>query len=151
MNRALRLAALLLTVAVVAAAACFLTGRFLSHHPAPGTGLGGDAAHQWVHRELILTPEQDQALHPIEQRYATRRDELKAAIREANAELARAIREDRADSPKVSAAVDKIHQAQGELQKVTLEHVFEMRQALSPEQYDKLVNLTATALEADGK
>ena len=151
MNRALRLAALLLTVAVVAAAACFLTGRFLSHHPAPGTGQGADSAHQWVHRELQLTAEQDQALHAIEQRYATRRDELKTAIRQANAELARAIREDRADSPKVSAAVDKIHQAQGELQKVTLEHVFEMRQALSPAQYDKLLNLTATALEADGK
>lgn len=113
MNRALRLAGLLLTVAVVAAAACFLTGRFLSHHPAPGTGQGADAAHQWVHRELKLTAEQDQALHAIEQRYAARRDELKTAIRQANAELARAIRKDRADSPKVSAAVDKIHQAQG--------------------------------------
>ena len=151
MNRVLRLAALLLTVAVVAAAACFLTGRWMSHRPAPGTGQGADSAHQWVHRELKLTFEQDQSLHPIEQRYAARRDGLKAAIRQANAELARAIREDRADSPKVSAAVDKIHQAQGELQKVTLEHVFEMRQALSPAQYDKLLNLTATALEADGK
>ena len=151
MNRALRLAGLLLTVAVVAATACFLTGRFLLHHPAPGTGQGADAAHQWVHRELQLTFEQDQTLHAIEQRYAARRDELKTAIRQANAELARAIREDRADSPKVSAAVDKIHQAQGELQKITLEHVFEMRQALSPAQYDKLLNLTATALEADGK
>ena len=151
MNGALRIAALLLTVAVVAATACFLTGRFVSHHPAPGTGQGADSAHQWVHRELQLTAEQDQALHAIEQRYATRRDELKTAIHQANAELARAIREDRADSPKVSAAVDKIHQAQGELQKVTLEHVFEMRQALSPAQYEKLLNLTATALEADGK
>ena len=152
MIRVLRLLALLLTVVVVAATACFLTGRFLSRHQASGGGhADAGGAHQWVHRELHLTPEQDAALHPIEEKYATRRGELTTAIRQANAELARAIREDRADSPKVAAAVDKIHQAQGELQKVTLEHVFEMRQALTPEQYDKLLNLTAGALEADGK
>ena len=151
MNRALRLTALLVAVAVVASVSCFMTGRWVSHQHPPGTGNGADAAHQWVHRELNLTREQDQALHAIEQRYAARREELKAAIHQANAELARAVREGRAASPKVSAAVDKIHRAQGELQKVTLEHVFEMRQALSPEQYDKLLNLTASALEADGK
>ena len=87
MKRALRLAALLLTVVVVAAAACFLTGRLLSHRPAPGTGQGADTAHQWVHRELKLTSEQDQSLHPIEQRYAARRDELKAATPQNHAGL----------------------------------------------------------------
>ncbi len=151
MNRALRLAVLLLTVAAVAAGSCLLTGRWMSRGPMSGAVQGADAAHQWVHRELHLTPAQDESLHPSERRYAERRDGLKAAIRQASADLARAIREDRADSPKVSAAVDRIHQAQGELQKVTLEHVFEMRRTLSPAQYDQLLNLTATALEADGK
>ena len=152
MSRALRFCALLLVVAFVAATACYLTCRFVSGNQARGEkGSGSGSAHQWIHRELKLTASQDSTLHPIEQRYAVSRTELAASIRAANAELARAIREDRADSPKVAAAVDKIHRAQGELQKVTLDHVFEMRQALNPEQYDKLLDLTATALETDGK
>ena len=152
MNRILRICAFLLVVAVVAAAACYLTCRFMSGGQIRGEkGSGAGSAHQWIHHELKLTSAQDSTLHPIEQKYASRRAELAASIRAANAELARAIREDRADSPKVAAAVDKIHRAQGELQKVTLDHVFEMRQALTPEQYDKLLDLTATALETDGK
>ena len=146
-----RFALLLLTVAVVAAGSCLLTGRWVASRHAASSAPGAAAAHQWIHRELGITPEQEQALQPIEAKYAARRDELMAAIHQANAELARAIREDRADSPNVSAAVDKIHHAQGELQKVTLQHVFEMRSALSPAQYDNLLNQTATALEADGR
>lgn len=151
MNPVLRFCALLLVVAIVAATACYLTCRFVMRSQMRGEGTAAGSAHQWIHRELKLTASQDSTLHPIEQKYASRRAELAASIRAANAELARAIREDRADSPQVAAAVDKIHRAQGELQKVTLDHVFEMRQALTPEQYDKLLDLTATALETDGK
>jgi hypothetical protein len=46
----------------------------------------------------------------------------------------------------VKAAVQKIHHAQGELQQAVLDHVFDMRPVLTQEQYDRLIQLTATAL-----
>jgi Spy/CpxP family protein refolding chaperone len=67
-------------------------------------------------------------------------------IRSANKELAEAIKQDQAASPRVSAAVEKIHHAQGKLQEATLEHVLEMKEVLTPEQYQKLLNLTADEL-----
>jgi Spy/CpxP family protein refolding chaperone len=67
-------------------------------------------------------------------------------IASANKELAEAIKQDQADSPRVSAAVETIHHAQGELQEATLEHVFEMKGVLTPEQYKRLLNLTADEL-----
>ena len=47
---------------------------------------------------------------------------------------------------RVSTAVERIHDAQGELQEATIEHVFEMKGVLTPEQYQKLLNLTADEL-----
>ena len=61
-------------------------------------------------------------------------------------ELAQAILQDKDNSPRVTVAIEKIQQAQGALQKATLQHVFEMKEALTPEQYQKLLNLTANAL-----
>ena len=46
----------------------------------------------------------------------------------------------------MAAAIRSIHAAQAELQQATIDHVFEMRTALRPDQYDKLLNLTANAL-----
>ena len=60
--------------------------------------------------------------------------------------LAHAILTDKAISPRFKAAVEKIHEAQGQLQNATLAHVFEMKAVLNEQQYDKLLNLTANAL-----
>ncbi|MEO8353541.1 MAG: hypothetical protein ABI680_17570, partial [Chthoniobacteraceae bacterium] len=54
--------------------------------------------------------------------------------------------EDRSDSERVKAAVARIHQAQGELQNATLQHIFEMQPVLTPQQYEKLLQSTAEAL-----
>lgn len=107
-----------------------------------------DAAdyHLWVHQELKLTTEQENVLHAVEERFAEKRKHLTEIIRLANMELAEAITKDRVNSPRVEATVEKIHSAQGELQKATMEHVFEMQPHLSAEQYERLLNLTANAL-----
>ncbi len=99
--------------------------------------------------QLHITPEQDKALGPIEQRYAQRRAELTRAIQQANAELANAVLEDKWDSPRVNAAIEKIHAAQGELQMVTMQHVFEMKAVLRPDQFNKLLQRTAEALKRE--
>lgn len=134
---------LLVAVAMVAVCACWLTGHFMAGR-APAQSHA--EAHQWIHSQLQLTKEQEAQLAPIEQRYDEQKRHYAELIRLANMELAQALLKDRADSPRVNEVVAKIHAAQGELQKATLRHVFEMKPVLTPEQYDRLLNLTANAL-----
>jgi Spy/CpxP family protein refolding chaperone len=102
--------------------------------------------HYWIHSQLSLSSKQESELEPIEAKFARRRDELVASIRGANRELAEALLADKSDSERVKGAVQTIHSAQGELQQAVLEHVFDMRPVLTPEQYDRLIQLTAHAL-----
>ncbi|MFT5467770.1 MAG: Spy/CpxP family protein refolding chaperone [Verrucomicrobiales bacterium] len=111
-----------------------------AHHGDPS------AAHVWLHETLGLHGDQIDGLEEIEIRFAKRQGELESAIAAANAKLAVALREDRAYSAQVEAAVDEIHQAQAELQKATVEHLVEMEAVLTPEQYQQLLNLAADAL-----
>ena len=141
MKKPLQLIGMLIIVALVAAAACYLSARVFG--PFHATALSG---HEWIHKRLDLTPDQQKALEPIETKFAERKRNLMSEIRSANKELAEAIKQDQANSPRVSTAVEKIHHAQGKLQEATLEHVFEMKEVLTPEQYQKLLNLTADEL-----
>ena len=142
MKRAARGLILLVLVAGIAGAACWFTARYLNR---VGHAEKGDA-HAWIHTQLGITAGQDQALEPIEQRYAEQRKHYGEMLRIANAELGKAIIEDRSDSERVKAAVARIHQAQGELQNATLQHIFEMKSVLTPQQYEKLLQSTADAL-----
>lgn len=139
MTRWARLVGMFLTVALVAAAACLATLRW-----APGRAPAD--AHQRIHRQLGLSSAEERALEPLEQRFEGRKRDLERALQDANRGLAQAILEDRGDSPRVRAAVTKIHDAMGQLQNATLEHVFEMKAVLTPPQYDRLLELTAHAL-----
>lgn len=106
--------------------------------------------HAWIHAELAMTADQEQRLKPSELRYEETKRHLTEVIRLANQELALAISEDRANSPRVQAAVQRIHAAMGELQQATLQHIFEMREVLEPDQYDRLIELTREALDNQG-
>ena len=142
MKKPLQLVAMLVIVALVAAAACYVSARVFG----PLRTQLGVSGHEWIHKQLNLTPAEQKALEPIETKFAQRKRNLMGEIRSANKELAEAIKQDQADSPRVSAAVERIHHAQRELQEATLEHVFEMKEVLTPEQYQKLLNLTADEL-----
>jgi nickel and cobalt resistance protein CnrR len=141
MNKPLQLVAMLIFVAAVAAGACYISASLF--------GLKRQSAvngHEWIHQQLSLTKSEQKALEPIEAKFAERKSRLMSEIRNANKELAEAIRQDQMESPRVAAAVERIHRAQGELQEATLEHVFEMRAVLTAEQYQKLLTLTADEL-----
>lgn len=142
MKSAARGLILLALIAAIAGTACWFTARYLNRtiHADKGD------AHAWIHTQLGITPEQDRALGPIEQRYAEERKHHGEMLRIANAELGKAILEDRSDSDRVKAAVARIHEAQGELQNATLQHIFEMKSVLTPPQYEKLLQSTADAL-----
>jgi nickel and cobalt resistance protein CnrR len=130
-----------LLLGVVAAVTFYVCDHFLRQSVA-----GPVNYHYWIHRELGLSAKQESDLEPIEAKFARRKDELVASIREANRELAEALLADKGDSERVKDAVQKIHRAQGELQQAVLEHVFDMRSVLTPQQYDQLIQLTAHAL-----
>lgn len=111
--------------------------------------LRGDhgAAHTWLHRELKLTSEQARALEPIEAKFAEEHRRLEAAIVEAKRSLAQAMAEDKAYTPRVTTAVEDVHQRMGDMKRASIRHVFEMRSVLSPEQGEKLLTLAQKALE----
>lgn len=141
-NRWSRIALFAALIALIAAGACYLTIRLLER---PGERNSVDY-HYWIHTQLGLTGEQENALEAVEKHFAERQRTLRARIVEGNAELADAIEADKVDSPRVRAAMAGIHGAQGELQQAVLEHVFAMRPALTPEQYERLLTSTARAL-----
>src|SRR3981081_1510036 len=141
MKKPLQLVAMLIVVALVAAAACYVSARLFG--PLRRSTV---ECHEWIHKQLDITPSEQKGLEPIETRFAERKRNLMDEIRSENKDLTTAIKQDKTDSPRVSAAVEKIHHAQGKLQEATLEHVFEMKEVLRPEQYQKLLNLTADEL-----
>jgi len=104
-------------------------------------------SHDGIHAQLRLTPEQMTALDAIEKGYHKKRQIFEQELSLANKELAQAIRSGGQDSDRVNAAIGKIHASMGKLQMVTIAHVFEMKDVLSPEQYKKLLNFTADALD----
>ena len=129
-------------VIAVAALSSFCTWRWVAgSHPVAVD------SHEWLHKELRVTPEQHKALEPIEARYAERERVLRERMRQANRELAAAIGKSKGSSPEVAAAVEKVHQHMGELQKASLEHLFEMRTVLTTEQGDRLLELARKGLE----
>lgn len=104
--------------------------------------------HQFVHDELVLTDEQNMSLETLEARYAVKRSALEASLRASNARLAQAMEEEHAYGPEVSAAIDEVHNRMGELQKATVQHVFDMREILEPEQqrlFDRQVSEALTS------
>jgi Spy/CpxP family protein refolding chaperone len=107
--------------------------------------------HEVLHHQLKLDAGQEARIEAIEQQFAVRRRALEFELRAANARLADAIQAEHGNGPKVTAAVDASHVAMGELQKVTLGHIFAMRQILQPDQAAKFDRAVVKALTADAR
>lgn len=142
MKKGLHIFTLIAAAFVIAAISSALSFWACSRMQRPQESVG----HEWIHTQLELSAEQEKALEPIEQRYHERRHALEEQIHEANLELAKAILEDGHDSQRVRDAISKIHSTMGELQEAAVGHVFEMEKVLTPDQYKKLLHLTADAL-----
>jgi hypothetical protein len=134
-------------IAFVAAIAGVLIGRALiPPRPTPSAEL-----HTLLHHHLNLDAAQQTKLDGLEAGFATRRGALEAELRADNARLAAAIEAEHGDGPQVTAAVDRSHQAMGQLQKATLSHIFAMRQILRPDQAAKFDAAVTHALTADAR
>lgn len=128
-NERLRFA-LMILFAFGAAIGGVLIGRTWIAPPAPVES----ELHQVLHEDLRLDSGQEQRIEAIERQYALRRQALELELRSDNAKLASAIEAEHGYGPQVAGAVDASHKAMGEMQKVTLEHIFAMRSVLRPDQ-----------------
>jgi len=135
---------------VLIAFASALGGVFVGRQLIPVKEPVETELHALLHHQLELDAGQLAAIEDIEERFATRRRALEREIRADNARLAAAIRAEHGYGPRVDSAVDHSHQIMGELQKATLEHIFEMRAVLRPEQarrFDEAVTRALTTTD----
>ena len=141
---------LILLVVVVAFATLYAGQRYMygNHHRYSGHGYD---MHQYLHNQLHITHDQEEKLMKIEENFSQRKQYLEETMRLANMELAEAIKKSDPYSPEVQQAVDKIHNAMGDMQKSTLEHLFEMQPILNEEQNKKLKRLITEALYDNAK
>lgn len=102
--------------------------------------------HHWLHEQLELSAAEHARLEPLESEFVQREKALADALKEAKRQLAAAVEEDKAYTPRVSKAIEEIHRAMADLQKATIEHLFEMEEALSAEQYERLLRLAGDSL-----
>lgn len=139
----------LLLIALIAFAAA-LVGVFVGRAYVARQTPVETELHALLHRQLDLDARQHARIEAIERRFAVRKRALELELRADNARLADAIEAEHGYGPQVSAAVDRSHQAMGQLQKETLEHIFAMRGVLRPEQaarFDEAVIKALTAKE----
>jgi len=138
----------LLVLAAVAFAAALggvLAGRYIVQPQLSSES----EVHALLHKQLQLDAPQHAKIEAIERRYDARRKTLELEMRAANAHLAEAIEAEHGYGPQVTAAVDQTHHVMGEMQKVTLEHLFEMRAVLTPDQAARFDNTVVKALTAE--
>nr|WP_038282150.1 periplasmic heavy metal sensor [Pacificimonas flava] len=123
-------------------------GAFL--HDRYGMADQASGLHEFVHEELDLTEAQERQLDALELRYAPERSSLEKKLAAANRKLAAAIKSEHRYGPRVSLAIENVHQILGDMQKTTVDHVFAMRELLSAEQrveFDRRVNEALTRAE----
>lgn len=135
-----------LLIIVVAGAAAFCAVHFMTSCGSCSMSTASGTPHDWLHAQLQLTPEQKKAFEPVEARFHENYQRANTALLEANRELARTLGESKEFSPEVAAAIEKVHHRMGELQKLSIRHIFEMRPMLTPEQNERLLHYAQQAL-----
>lgn len=137
MNRHAALSLWMVGTIMIAAGTSFAVHQWQAHAESTQPDF-----HHWMHDHLELTPRQQQALEPVEHRFENTRLEIEARINTAGQDLAAAVRAGDGHSPAIDDALQRLHTAQSELQKATLDHFFEMKESLDPEQAEKLLQWT---------
>jgi Spy/CpxP family protein refolding chaperone len=133
-----------LSITVVLAALAAYAGTRLAEQPmkpaeAPRAKLLlRDSVYQMVHQDITLTAEQKRKIDEIEGRYSHRRNELRAQIGSANAELGEALANEMALGTAASRALEHLQQSMGDLQRATILYTLEVRSVLTPQQQQVL-------------
>lgn len=133
------------TVAVSAGVSWWLLRGGLSAHR--HSAVEPEAAfHEWMHRNLKLSREQHAVLEPFEEKFEQDRRRLREEIRALGVELARQVQEAAEMTAETRELLGRLSARQRLLQEATLEHFYEMKAHLNPEQQAKLLRWTQNSL-----
>lgn len=131
------------TVALAAMVSFFVTKETMKGVSQPHDEGHTEASfHDWLHENLEITSEQEALLHPHEVAFEKDRERIRKSMQESGRDLANAIRDFEADSTEVIQMREKLTRLQGELQQVTLDHFFAMKEHLTQPQREKLLRWT---------
>ena len=136
---------------IVAFTAYFVSNELFFHH---GKHHGSHqqravstySFHDYLHQQISIDNKQTQELLPLEKQYVQQRLALEQDIQQANIQLAQAIQQHTSYDLAIQQAITIIHQLQGRLQQLTIQHVYDVRALLNPEQAKTLDQFVATAI-----
>jgi len=146
MNRRSLALAIVASALISALVASLITMQWHWHHRSESAHHSQEPSakdfHQWLHENLELTEEQETALRPIEEKFQKEQQRLRAEMLTAADALALEIRRKNRGAPGIDRALDQLNQSQATLQKLSLDHFFEMKSKLSAAQAEKLLSWT---------
>ena len=136
-NNSLRSALLIIVLSFVAGVVGILLGhRYIMPNAGKTVGL-----HEIIHTELTLDTTQNQKLHELEEVYNREKAVLETRMKKASARLSQAMQSSHTMSPEVMAAKREYVQVLDELQTLTIDHIFAMRNLLNEQQADQFDNI----------
>lgn len=146
MNKTNRTAYSFVALLLLTALGSLYIGKHFLQQQAPLSNSESPNWHYILHDRLHITQEQDEKLKSLEIHYMERRQALEKQMQQANRDLAEAIKSEKTYTARIQDITENIHHIMGELQKATLEHIFEMRPILTDEQNEKLEQMVTDAL-----
>jgi len=123
---------ILLAVIAAAAAAYFACYHFATRETRRMLGSGDDMA--WLCAEFALNDEQARAIARLQADYAPRCMEMCTRIAESNKHFEKLLRENKAMTPELEAAVREASQTQADCHAATLSQAFAISAHMAPEQ-----------------
>jgi len=141
-----RLALTLLLVVAAAIGGAWIGGRIFS--PSPPTHAD---FHEQLYSVLNLSAEQRASLEALEQDNTKEEAFQREALRIANRNLANLLEHEDAYNDNVEAAIVEVHTAMNSLQVLTIKHLYDMRELLTPSQRTEFDRLVAGTLREHAK
>lgn len=141
-----QLLSMIALVAGVAVGGVYLGQHYFHHEHVPHSHIKANSLNEYIHSQLDITPEQDAKLKDMEERYEKQVIYLEEKLKIANMELANAVKEEKRYGPRVEKAITDNHTTMGEMQKATMQHLFEMQTVLTEEQNQKMNKVITDAL-----
>jgi nickel and cobalt resistance protein CnrR len=134
-----------LSLILVSAVVCWITVTAFNLSP-DWSQHDQHGGHHWLHQELGLSKEQAAAIDVFEEAYRAERKKLLKEFAEEMTSLAELIRSNDSFSNEVNHKIHELHQVHGDLQRLSIEHYYQMLSVLPEDKKDALRNLAVEAL-----
>ena len=137
-RKEIRSATLIISLSFIAGVIGILLGhKYIMPNAGKTIGL-----HEQIHNEFLLDAVQSVKLAELEEGFSIKKSALESRMKKANIRLSAAMQKDHTMSPEVVGAKQEYVQVLDELQTLTLEHIFMMRDLLNENQavkFDEII------------